>query len=202
VEHIVPESLGNEEHMLPRGVVCDSCNNYFARKIEQPVLDSPMMRLLRNDRKIQNKRRHLPTFQQHEPPNLPDYRLMSRFIAKAAIEVLAFKTLSVPESNMEIVDKIELDALRGYARYNRGETWPFAYRTLYLVNAIFGEGSMYYEVLHEFDLFYTDSMELYFVLAILGVEFVINLGGPELDGYQRWLKQHDYVSPLYKHGMA
>ncbi|HEY3313299.1 MAG TPA: hypothetical protein VGK00_16785 [Anaerolineales bacterium] len=161
-----------------------------------------MMRLLRKDRKIPNKRKRVPTFQQHELPDLPNYRLMSRFLAKMALEALAFKTLSVYHSNKEIVDKIELDNLRIYARYDRGETWPFAYRTLYPVNAVFEENSIYYEVLHEFDLLYTDTMELYFILAIMGVEFVINLGGPELDGYQRWLKRHDYVSPLYKRGAA
>lgn len=202
VEHIISESLGNTEHTLPRGVVCDSCNNYFARKIEQPVLDSPMMRLLRSDRKIPNKRRRLPTFQQYESPDLPDYRLMSRFLAKAALEALAFKTLSISESNTEIVDKIGLDDLRNYARYNRGKTWPFAYRTLYPVNAIFEEDSTFYEVLHEFDVFYTDTMELYFVLTILGVEFVVNLGGLGLDSYEQWLKLHDYTSPLYKNGAA
>ncbi len=197
VEHIIPESLGNINHTLPKGVVCDTCNNYFARKVEKPVLDSPMMRHLRKDRQIQNKRRRIPRFEINESTNLPDYRMMSRFLAKAALEALAFKTLSVSGWNDEIVDKIELDALRAYVRYNQGETWPFAYRTLYPVNAIFEENSMFYEVLHEFDFLYTDTMELYFILAILGVEFVINFGGPELEGYQNWLRQHNYVSPLY-----
>ena len=152
VEHIIPESLGNLDHTLPRGVVCDSCNNYFARKVEKPVLDSPMMRLLRSERQITNKRRRFPIFAPSESPSLPDYRLMSRFLTKAALEALAFKTFSVPDSNTEIVDKAELDSLRSYARYNRGETWPFAYRTLYPVNAIFKEGSTHYEILHEFDV--------------------------------------------------
>lgn len=198
VEHIVPESLGNTDHTLPRGVVCDACNNYFARKVEKPVLDSPMMRLLRSDRQIPNKRRRIPSCDAQESPELPDYRLMSRFLTKAALEALAFKTLSVPDSNAEIVDKAELDDLRAYARYDRGETWPFSCRTLYPVNAVFEEGPMRYEVLHEFDVFSTDAMEFYFALAILGVEFVINLGGPGLDGYQQWLTQHNYASPLYK----
>lgn len=156
------------------------------------------MRLLRNDRMIPNKRRRVPIFQQNELPDMPNYRLMSRFLAKTAIETLAFKTLSVSESNTEIVNKIELDDLRSYARYDRGETWPFAYRTLYPVNAIFDDDSTYYEVLHEFDVFHIDAMEFYFILAIFGVEFVINLGGPELDGYQRWLKQNNYTSGLSK----
>src|SRR5262245_34083431 len=28
-EHVFPESLGNTTIVLPRGAVCDSCNNYF-----------------------------------------------------------------------------------------------------------------------------------------------------------------------------
>ena len=30
VEHIIPESLGNKHHFLPKGYVCDECNHYFA----------------------------------------------------------------------------------------------------------------------------------------------------------------------------
>ncbi|MFM8360173.1 MAG: hypothetical protein ACKOET_16625, partial [Verrucomicrobiota bacterium] len=64
------------------------------------------------------------------------------------------------------------------------------------------DGATHYELLHEFDLFYTETMELYFALAILGVEFVINLGGPVLDGYEKWLRKHNYASPLYKNAAA
>jgi hypothetical protein len=47
VEHIIPESLGNTRHVLPKGAVCDTCNNYFARKVEQPVLSHRSVRNLR-----------------------------------------------------------------------------------------------------------------------------------------------------------
>jgi len=30
-EHIIPESLGNRTYVLPKGVVCDKCNNYFSK---------------------------------------------------------------------------------------------------------------------------------------------------------------------------
>lgn len=40
VEHIIPESLGNTEHILRPGIVCDKCNNYFAREVEKPLLDT------------------------------------------------------------------------------------------------------------------------------------------------------------------
>ena len=48
VEHIIPESLGNKEHILPRGLVCDNCNQYFAIKIEKPLLEQPYFRNIRH----------------------------------------------------------------------------------------------------------------------------------------------------------
>lgn len=60
VEHIVPESLGNTEHVLPSGVVCDRCNNYFARKIEGPLLDSEYFRHARSAMQVENKRGRTP----------------------------------------------------------------------------------------------------------------------------------------------
>lgn len=29
-EHIIPESLGNKHYVLPKGIVCDKCNQYFS----------------------------------------------------------------------------------------------------------------------------------------------------------------------------
>lgn len=39
VEHIIPQSLGNEHFLLPRGEVCEPCNNRFAR-FENRVVSS------------------------------------------------------------------------------------------------------------------------------------------------------------------
>src|ERR1019366_1530583 len=61
LEHIVPESLGNEEHTLPPGIVCDPCNNYFASGIEQPVLESGYFLTSRFNALIPNKRRRMPS---------------------------------------------------------------------------------------------------------------------------------------------
>jgi hypothetical protein len=60
VEHIVPESLGNTTMILPPGVVCDSCNSYFGRKVEAPFLNSPPIRALRHTQGLQNKRGRIP----------------------------------------------------------------------------------------------------------------------------------------------
>lgn len=56
VEHIMPESIGSKKRLLPRGVVCDKCNNYFSRKVEQPILNHPWMRNIRAWEQIPNKK--------------------------------------------------------------------------------------------------------------------------------------------------
>tara|TARA_R100000322_G_scaffold133295_1_gene89314 strand:+ start:1654 stop:2439 length:786 start_codon:yes stop_codon:yes gene_type:complete len=60
VEHIIPESLGNQEHVLPVGFVCDKCNNYFAVKVERPLLESAYFTQLRQRQGIMNKKGRLP----------------------------------------------------------------------------------------------------------------------------------------------
>jgi hypothetical protein len=61
VEHIIPESLGNKDHILPRHFVCDNCNQYFAIKVEKPLLEQPYFKHLRNRSRIENKKRTIPT---------------------------------------------------------------------------------------------------------------------------------------------
>lgn len=59
-EHVVPESLGNLDYVLPRGVVCDACNNYFATKIEGPLLNLFYFRDLCHRAAIKNKKGNSP----------------------------------------------------------------------------------------------------------------------------------------------
>jgi HNH endonuclease len=60
VEHIIPESLGNIDHILGKGIVCDKCNNYFASKIEQPLLELPYFVSSRHRNDIENKKGRIP----------------------------------------------------------------------------------------------------------------------------------------------
>lgn len=60
LEHILPEGLGNKEHVLRRGVVCGRCNNYFARKVEKPFLELPSILALRFDQAVPSKRGLVP----------------------------------------------------------------------------------------------------------------------------------------------
>lgn len=189
--------MGNTEHTLPVGAVCDSCNHYFARKVERPLLETPIFQHLRAGMSIPNKRGRIPSWAAEEGLNQPSYRLMGRFLAKVAIEALAFKTLKVIDWNQEIVNQKELNDICHFARFNDGEDWPFTFRTLYPVNSVFYDGVDHYELLHEFDILITDGLEYYLVLALFGVEMAINLGCRSLDGYRVWLEKHNYQSPLY-----
>ncbi|MCH5260230.1 MAG: hypothetical protein J1F18_10770 [Lachnospiraceae bacterium] len=60
VEHIIPESLGNDELILDAGIVCDKCNNYFSREIEGPVLNLDGFKRLRFYELIESKRGRIP----------------------------------------------------------------------------------------------------------------------------------------------
>ena len=61
VEHIVPESLGNDKWILERGIVCDKCNNYFSREIENIVLNLPGFKQLRFYNLIDSKKGKIPS---------------------------------------------------------------------------------------------------------------------------------------------
>ena len=60
LEHIIPESLGGKKHTLPIGVVCDKCNNYFAREVEKPFLENELIKLLRFEQSIESKKGIIP----------------------------------------------------------------------------------------------------------------------------------------------
>lgn len=255
-EHIVPESLGNTEHILPPGWVCDSCNNYIAREVEAPFLNSWYGCNSQFEMRVQSKRGRIPpatgmhlqsrskvnvylddddhlaicakpgedelhfvrTIQSHtqgtlyipaatEPPQSSE---TSRFIAKVALEVLAQQCINEPGWNKEIVEKRELDEIRGYVRRGRpGFVWPIHTRRLYAADWLFtSPGIQPYEVLHEWDILAipssddSNAAEFYVIIAIFGVEYAINLGGPELDGYKKWLEAHSNRSYLYLKGGA
>ena len=245
IEHLIPESLGNEDHILPPGIVCDGCNKYFAIKIEKPLLDTPYFRDIRYRKKLPNKKGHSPcilgvhlqslspvdlfpdmngsgasvaaTFEKDEKRFIqsirmlprgtlvvpvstePDKRLFSRFLAKVAIEALALRFVDSPRCLQEVVNKKELDPIRNYARRGLGtDFWEYHNRAIYSPDSIFVESDgQSYEVLHEWIFLYTQTKELYFVLALFGTEYAINLGGPCIDGYKNWLSSNVYKSPLY-----
>lgn len=243
VEHIIPESLGNRSHFLPAGVVCDRCNNYFAVKIEGPLLMSDYFRQVRFHNDIASKRGRIPAVQAialetgvcgviyKSPPAMPILSvdeaavdrflsgfgrngrvnmlfpvapqppapLLARFIAKVGLEILTARVMSHPGWEAAVVFRRELDEVRAYARYGTGPaTWPISVRRIYEDDAAFkADDGTPYQMLHEFMPLYTNRGELYAVIAIFGMEYAINLCGPELQGYEDWLQRHGRQSPLY-----
>jgi HNH endonuclease len=246
IEHIIPESLGNIEHVLPRGAICDTCNNYFARKVEGPLLETLWFRHARSRQWVPNKRGLIPPMAGLVPgarmpahvwldgPRLTlggrneeqhalteailtgrassvyvpiveaiDQRLMSRFLAKVALEVLAHRIMHVEGWNEEVVDMQALDPLRHFARVgDRPDKWPFSRRSIYREEDVQEEGGAGYQVLHEFTILCEPlpepgHLDLYAIVCFFGEEFAINLGEPEIASYERWLKAHGGTSPLY-----
>jgi hypothetical protein len=240
VEHIIPESLGNLDHVLQPGVVCDVCNNYFAREVEKPFLECSPIAHLRFEQGLPNKRGRVPpvkgvvtpgpfsvTLVQEPHPDptmswvfspeaaeafhrvtkgtlwypgssddLPQGPVVSRFMAKVALEVVAARFGKSPQDLEALVDEKEFDPIRDHAR--RGGSlvnWPVSVRRIYPADRLWGEEK--YQLVHEFDILITERSEWYFVLAVFGLELVINYEGPEIDGYYRWLSENGGESPLY-----
>lgn len=158
-----------------------------------------MMVFLRSERQIENKRKRIPSIETLTTLKLPEYREFGRLLGKMAIESLALRLHPIPGWNEEIVQKSELDDLRDYVRWNKGPNWPFSYRTLYPVNSIFTDDKETFEVLHEFDFLYIEERYLFYIIAIFGVEFTINMAERDLSRFTSWLKSNDGISPLY-HG--
>jgi hypothetical protein len=63
VEHPIPESLGNDDFILPPGWVCDACNQYFGAKIEARVLSMPPFSIERAAFSVTTKKGRLPLHQ-------------------------------------------------------------------------------------------------------------------------------------------
>lgn len=66
VEHIVPESLGNDTDVL-RDVVCDQCQNYLGRAVEKPAFEATQFGFWRTILGTKTKSGALPKFSSLPP---------------------------------------------------------------------------------------------------------------------------------------
>ena len=242
-EHIIPQSLGNSKHKLPRGWVCDSCNQYFSIKVEKPVLDTDYFRHARHRNAIISKKGRIPPLEVIYGPNgeelgmylttggergiypitekaqhsfinhivskksgsiyIPEPtkaapQLVARLMTKIALEILAKRLVEHAGWNEELVNNRQFDEIRRYARYGIGRDWSFHERRIYPEDKKWtppvGEA---YEVMNEYDVLVTPWQEYFAIICIFGVEYAVNYGGPEIDGYFRWLDEKNHASPLY-----
>lgn len=253
VEHIIPESLGNKEYYLPKGYVCDTCNNYFAIKIEKELLEQPYFVSMRRRNDIKTKHGRFvketfifPSIMDISPISFnsgekivyidndnvvnaiisgkckkaislfydePETHntLMSRFLAKCAYEYFLY---NMGKNNYDLCvqeylgkGKDLLKELREYARYGVGKYWQYNQRRIYSEGDYFynQNENICYETLHEMKLFVKEhkhfqngnvEAEIYFVMAMAGIEYAICLSDPDISEYQKWVKDHKGLSPL------
>ena len=65
-EHPIPESLGNDDLILPVGFICDSCNQYFGTKIEKRILNYPPFSIERVGGAILTKKGKLAKYEEQD----------------------------------------------------------------------------------------------------------------------------------------
>jgi hypothetical protein len=59
-EHVLPESLGNKVTIIPRGVICDRCNNGPLSMCDEALVKCPPIALLKTTQFIRSKKNRLP----------------------------------------------------------------------------------------------------------------------------------------------
>jgi len=240
----MPESIGSKKRVLAPGIVCDQCNNYFARKVEDPILNHPSMRNFRAWYQVPNKCGKFPSLKGHivgtdisvglrlnkdgtlriEPererdteyikteidrgslsPILftvemdPPKREMSRFLCKMALETLA-ETLSAQNKITETIVECDFfDRIRNYARYGTNyPEWPYSQRRIFPAETFMRHPDTNEWVQAGFGCgwFMNKRRETLFAFGFYGTEFVINVGGPSIRGYEEWLEDHGNISPM------
>lgn len=132
--------------------------------------------------------------------------IVSRLLAKIALEALADKLKSIEESLDEFIDSKEFDPIRNHARRGITPIWPCSIRRIYnMDNLRKRDKNSWEQIIHESDFLMLDKgterenkyVTMYFVLVLWGMEFAINMAEPEIDEYKEWVRQHGGVSPLY-----
>jgi len=127
---------------------------------------------------------------------------LSRLLAKIGYEMLALRLIENEESHELFVQESQFDPIREYVRINKkNENWVYHSRKIYEEDEnFFLQNGKAVDMIFECDFLVTKDFEIYFVLAIKGFEFVTNLAGSSIDGFNDWLKDNDNISPLYIKG--
>lgn len=129
----------------------------------------------------------------------PSKREMSRFLCKMVIETIAETFVDGKGGVEEFVSDSFFDNIRTYARYgNNFSEWPYSQRHIYPETTLMRhpDTNEWVPVGFGCTFFMTKRLETLFVFCFYGVEFVINVGGPSIRGYEEWLKNHGHISPI------
>jgi hypothetical protein len=130
----------------------------------------------------------------------PPKTIFSRFLAKIALERIYGEYLfKDPDRAQQIIFDSYFDNIRDWSRRGSNfKNWPFHERRVYPFGTVMkcpmakdwtfaGIGQT---------MLITESPETYFIICVYGIEFVTNLGGPNIEGYERWLGGHNFGSAL------
>lgn len=152
-----------------------------------------------------------PIYLEPEPNNYT----LSRFLTKCALEFFLFRMEMKNATELsKVLKEAQYNSIRKYARYGKGcKFWHYHQRRIYGEGDHFRgmQGGITYEILNEMDFLCIKSgeetisgqliiyTELYFVLVIMGIEYVIDMSCPEIDGYELWLKNNNSKSQVERY---
>lgn len=139
-------------------------------------------------------------------------KTVSRFIAKIALEALVDRLKFNENSLTDLIDDNNFEDLRNHVRYGKIDSWPCSIRRVYDYNKEWEDNDEYIQKVCEYDFLiipfnkHNDLTcinepvlaELYFIIIIWGMEYAINMGGPQIEGYIKWLEENNSISPLYQ----
>jgi hypothetical protein len=121
VEYILPESPGNTTAIPPPGIVCDTCNNYFSRKVEAPLLNSEEISAFRFHQAIPSKRGRIPPLPGMMDSNIP-------LIAYRYREGPIMNLIDVLLEGVERTFRNESAAIEAYSKFSLKKYSPTAAR--------------------------------------------------------------------------
>lgn len=239
IEHIIPESFGNKTATLRKGIVCDQCNNYFARKVEQPFLESEPIRILRQELELENKKGKLikdyayprvgeeyvkqigkTTYMIYTKEDktesdlataVAEYKIycentdkqlleenifVSRLLAKMAVEYFVYRCGGGDDVCKYVGSDEVFKSIRVYARYGSRKIWKYNTRRIYSRSNAY-KGDPFSAINWEADFLFLENGEVYFIIVMFGIEYVICINGPTVEGYKKWLKTTGGTCPLY-----
>ncbi|MBT3070019.1 hypothetical protein KKP04_03935 [Rhodomicrobium sp. Az07] len=92
--------------------------------------------------------------------DLPDTQVVSRFLAKIALEAMALRLVDFPQGITYLCDEAQLDVLHDHARKGYISPWPVHIRTIYHQNGkTFGLEGKAEQIVHEFGFLVTEQSE-------------------------------------------
>lgn len=120
----------------------------------------------------------------------------SRLLAKMAVEFFVYENGSTDEICEYVLSDEVFQNIRKYARFGDNKTWAYNARRIYSRNEAY-EDDIFKSISWEATFLFLGNGEVYFIVAMYGIEYALNLGGSYIDGYKFWLKQNNEISPLY-----